>query len=73
MPSASAGTTTNTTAAACNCLELALGQIFLAQSRIRDGIVLPGAGHLQRVGRQAQEHLSRERVVTRMQLLDGSR
>ena len=42
-----------------------------AQSRTGYGIVLPDAGHLQRVGRQVHERLSWERVVARMQLLDA--
>ena len=37
---------------------------------IADGIVLPGPCQLQRVGRQAHEHFSRERVVRGMQLAD---
>jgi hypothetical protein len=44
-----------------------------AAPRIADRIAQLGAGHLQHVRRQAHEHLPGERVVTRMQVLDGSR
>lgn len=53
--------------------EPALAQVLLAQALIGHGIVAVDAGNIQRSCEQAQEHFTRERVVTKMQILDGSR